>query len=199
MAAAGAPGAAKDDRLHACRRSRQSRSRRNTSCSAKSTVAKVASAVAIDQTARPTRVFINFPCRGLAEFDFRFVPDSISLEHQGSVAGFRFGPAYSRLLLSIVFSFRDWFGINPSARGAGLAGNLRAHLNRETLLAIARDEHPPAQELLHVGRLRNERELASRLVDDPEVFAASGRWVAQKNAPSKRRRLAHERDAELLR
>jgi hypothetical protein len=102
------------------------------------------------------------------------------------------------LLFSIVFSFRDWFGVNPNARSAGSSGNLRAELDRETLVAIARDDDPPSQQPFHIWRLGHERELAPSLIDNPDEFAPGGRWLAHEKAAPKGRRLAHVRETELL-
>ncbi len=183
-----------------CRRSRQTRSRRNRSRSANSTVVKVASAVVSDDDIS-THAAYSPSSRAVAAVSSTsaFCRSLSSSSTRGPLRGSDLGRPTRRLLLSIVFSFDDWFGVNPSAHSAGSSRNLRADLNRETLLTIARDEHPMSQELLHIGRLRHQREPAPSLVDNPDVFAAGRRWVAQKHPPTKRHRIAHECDVELLR
>src|SRR5450631_914421 len=145
----------------------------------------------------PRRVFVQLLCCIGGNLGEDRLPFLSALQDQRSRAGLGFRSA--SFLLRVLHGYVPFFvGAGPCAPH-GSAGNLRTDLNRETLLAIARDEHPPSQELLHIRRLRYQRELASSLVDDSEVFAVRPRWVAQKRAPTKRHRLAHECDAELLR
>jgi len=177
--------------------SRHTRSRRNRSRRANSTVVDFASAVFSDddvstQAAYSANSLAVAVVSSISVF-WRLLGSSRT---KGPVRVSDLGRPTRFLVLSMTSSSLGWFGWK--SRGAGSSGNLRAELDRETLLAIARHDDPPSQQALNIWRLGDERELAPSLIDDPDEFAPGRRWLAHENPALEGRWLAHVRETELL-
>jgi hypothetical protein len=195
---AGADAEAGDRPAAALCCSRHSRSRRNRSRRANSTVLDFASTVFSDDD---VSTHAAYSANSLAVA----VVSSISVfwrllgssRTRGPVRTSDLGRPTRFLLLSMTSSSFGWFG-SKSPRGRGSSGDLRAELDRETLVAIARDDDSPSQQPLNIWRLGYQRELAPGLVDHPDEFATGRRRLAHENPAPEDRRVAHVRETELL-
>ena len=164
---AGTDAEAGDRRAAALCCSRHSRSRRNRSRRANSTVLDFASAVFSDddistQAAYSANSLAVAVVSSISVF-WRLLGSSRT---KGPVRVSDLGRPTRFLVLSMTSSSLGWFGWE--SRGAGSSGNLRAELDRETLVAIARDDDPPPQQPLNIWGLGDERRPPTACFADSE-------------------------------
>ena len=186
-AAGGAAGAAPEGLTsEVCRRSRQNAvAPKRGRAAQNSTVVKVASAV-VSGDDISTHAAYSHKARALwpaVSSTSVFCRSRSSSSTRGPLRGSDLGRPTFRLLLSIVFSFRDWFGDKSQRARRGSAGNLRADLNQRNAARDRARRAPAGPARRHVGRLRmsvNWRRASStiRRYSRP----AGPLQVAQKNA-----------------